>query len=59
MYTPGLSGSLPTTELRPLHEWPLVLAYMAEPMLYRDEKERRLSADSTSYLDLASVKEDG
>lgn len=56
LYTP--SGSLPTTELRPLQEWPRVLAYMAEPMLYKDEKERRLSA-STSDLDLASVKEDG
>jgi hypothetical protein len=56
LHTP--SGSLPTIELRPLQEWPRVLAYMAEPMLYKDEKERRLSA-STSDLDLASVKEDG
>jgi hypothetical protein len=53
------SGSLPTTELLPLHEWPLVLAYMAEPMLYSEEKESRFSAASTSDRDLASDKEDG
>jgi len=52
------SGSLPTTELRPLHECPRVLAYMAEPMLYSEEKDSRFSALSTSDRDLASDKED-
>ena len=56
LYTP--SDSLPTTELCPLREWPRVLAYMAEPMLYSDENESRFSA-STSDLDLASEIEDG
>jgi hypothetical protein len=43
------SGSEPAIELLPLQLCPRVLAYMAEPIEYSDEKDRRLlSAASTS-----------
>jgi hypothetical protein len=43
------SDSEPATELRPLQLWPRELANMAEPIEYKDEKDRRLfSAASTS-----------
>jgi hypothetical protein len=43
------SGSEPAIELLPLQLWPRVFAYMAEPIEYSDEKDRRLfSAASTS-----------
>lgn len=43
------SGSKPTTELRPLQLWPRLLANIAEPIEYKDEKDNRLdSAPSTS-----------
>jgi hypothetical protein len=43
------SGSEPAIELLPLQLWLRVLAYIAEPIEYSDEKDRRLfSAASTS-----------